>query len=391
VDEAMAVELVFDDVETALDQSAREFHMAAAGGSSNNGSGGGGGGGGGGAGSGGGASDGSRAPSGGNGSMSDAQRALANLRALMPGRLGVDAGGAGAGAANANGRPRSPGAAALRRVRTSPQTTADTLNIASRRVTATIDCDLRAFQLLPSASVKISGTDGDLHVDNFILPHLTHKLTLYSRPLNMSFAERCFGDDGATPFERQLQAFVEEIKYKIRCCQDRDDPVKTLNLVDQIYSVAGLPPRAGPTNVPQLVSKIEALPDRVLEPASLYRPTTPSAAASAEPIALRLPATPRSVGSVAAGAAGSYTPSSAGPGGPDGGLGRGRLFRSRTRPELMKDNIPRGSVAAVSHSPPSPSTPASGSNGANGVRAAAAAAAAPPPRPPLQRASSVVG
>jgi len=325
--------------------------------------------------------------------MSDAQRALANLRALMPGRLGVDASGAGAGAANANGRPRSPGGAALRRMRTSPQATADTLNIASRRVTATIDCDLRAFQLLPSASVKISGTDGDLHVDNFILPHLMHKLTLYSRPLNTTFTERCFGDDGATPFERQLQAFVEEIKYKIRCCQDRDDPVKTLNLVDQIYSVAGLPPRAGPTNVPQLVSKIEALPERVLEPASLYRPTTPSAAAAgAEPIALRLPATPRSVGSVAAGAAGSYTPSSAGPGGPDGGLGRGRLFRSRTRPELMKDNIPRGSVAAVSHSPPSPSTPASGSNGANGVRAAAGAAAAPPPpRPPLQRASSVLG
>ena len=333
---AMTAELAFDDFETLADRVAREFKSAtaeAAGNSSGSSS------------NGGGPADKLRSPS---PSSQTHSGAMAGLRTLAQGWLSP--GGTRNNGSPAAAGPLSPGG--IRRMR-SLSSAGMNEPIGLKRVTATIECDLASsWQLLPTASVKVMGTDGELQLDNFLLPHVMHRLSVKSKVLGSSSTEHCYGEHGASTSECQLEAFAEEVKYKVRCCQDRHDPTKTMHVVDQIYAAAGIPVRGGATDVPHLLARIEALDPRLL---------TPPVSRSEEH---------RRVGSDANES--QDTPSR--PSAP--------FIRSRTRPELGRDLKLRPAPGATV-SPPSPSsaTPRAG---------APLAAVGSPARPPLQRSTSVV-
>ena len=236
-------------------------------------------------------------------------------------------------------------------------------SLGSKRVTVQLECELNAWRILPTATVRILGTAGELLVDNFMLPHLWHKLTIASRISGDTTTEHCYGDNGGSPSEYQLAAFIDEVKYKVRCSHDRHDAAKTMHVVDQAYAAAGLPLRGGTTDVPQLLARIEALDAALQSPATTVHSASRRASASA---------TPTEIGT---------SPFASRPAAP--------FFRSRTRPELLRDLNLRN-LTGTTVSPPSPSSPTSGALPPRPpVPAPASSGRGTTPRPPLQRSSSV--
>jgi hypothetical protein len=357
----MTAELAIDDFETLADRAAREFKPE--GGSSGGGSGGGGGG----------APGTPRSPS---PAAAGVLGSLAGMRKLAPGWLhfavGSSGGGgggggggvpaatsaSGAGAAAAGSPLASPGSA-LRRLRSST-----TLGggggpdpLGSRRVTVTVECDLHAWTLLPVASVRILGSDGELAVDHFLRPHLYHALTVWSRSLGATWTQRCYGAHGASASEYLLEAFVDEVKYKVRCCPDRHDPTRAMLVVDNVYAAAGLPVRGGATDVPGLLARMESLTASIGTPPRSHLDA--------------LGAGDRPPSGLAAAAGGS---------GPAPARASAPFMRSRTRPELGRD-LGLRPPAGATVSPPSPSSPGTTPPGST---------APLPVRPVLQRSTSVV-
>eukprot|EP00160_Parvularia_atlantis_P001877 Unigene11528_Nuclearia_a/m.35134 Unigene11528_Nuclearia_a/g.35134 ORF Unigene11528_Nuclearia_a/g.35134 Unigene11528_Nuclearia_a/m.35134 type:complete len:252 (-) Unigene11528_Nuclearia_a:60-815(-) len=112
----------------------------------------------------------------------------------------------------------------------------------TNRVTANIELDLRAWSVLPEASLRILGTECDLMLDNFIWPHLRHQLTLRSKRTGAVIAAEQMYGDGASPEEYQLDAFAREILFRIPTSTDLQDSLKNMLVIDQVVQTGGLVP-----------------------------------------------------------------------------------------------------------------------------------------------------
>ncbi len=106
-------------------------------------------------------------------------------------------------------------------------------------MTGRISCGFTA-RAWPSDRLRLVGSEGELRVFNPILPHLGHAWTLRTR----RGTERHWGR-GPSTYRCQLEAFVGAVRARTSLpLVDAAEGVRTMRVIDAIYTRAGLRPRS---------------------------------------------------------------------------------------------------------------------------------------------------
>ncbi|NQX28919.1 Gfo/Idh/MocA family oxidoreductase [Microbacteriaceae bacterium VKM Ac-2854] len=92
-----------------------------------------------------------------------------------------------------------------------------------------------------AAPFSAIGTRGSLHVDNLVLPHLGHSVTVERDGV----AER-FTVGGRETYDHELDAVVHALQFREAAATGPSDFVATMRVIDAIYAAAGV---ARPHNV----------------------------------------------------------------------------------------------------------------------------------------------
>jgi predicted dehydrogenase len=108
--------------------------------------------------------------------------------------------------------------------------------------TARLTCSLLSLMLL-RISAKVVGDQGELHVLNPILPHLYHRLQVKTAQ-----GKRREHFPGDSTYAYQLRAFVQAVQTNQPMPTDAADGVKNMQLIDAIYTQAGLLRRGSDPN-----------------------------------------------------------------------------------------------------------------------------------------------
>jgi len=119
--------------------------------------------------------------------------------------------------------------------------------------TGRVHSSLRAlapWEFVPVATV--TGTRGSLTVYNYVLPHLWHRIDVAVQG-KKARVEKCYGNDGASSFQYQLEAFVRNVRdaggeggwCTTNAGATVDNPVAAMHCIDEAYVKAGLQPRRG--------------------------------------------------------------------------------------------------------------------------------------------------
>lgn len=91
------------------------------------------------------------------------------------------------------------------------------------------------------AYLKVTGSNGRLHVANPLVPQMGHRLELSVN-----------GEDTVETFDRrptygyQLDAFLDAVEHGTPLLTDADDAVRQMRVIDRCYQAAGLPLRGRP-------------------------------------------------------------------------------------------------------------------------------------------------
>lgn len=102
---------------------------------------------------------------------------------------------------------------------------------------AFLRCSLFSRRIL-SVRVSVRGDDGELVVQNPVLPHLFHWLTVKTRSGHRR--EQHYGE---TTYAYQLRAFRDLVEHGTAVPTDAKDAIANMKVVDEIYDRAGLPRR----------------------------------------------------------------------------------------------------------------------------------------------------
>jgi predicted dehydrogenase len=97
-----------------------------------------------------------------------------------------------------------------------------------------------------SAGVRIECERGSLGVDNPLAPQLGNRITV--RPDGAPASEEQV--PGESSYLYQLSAFAAAVRTGAPLPMNGEDPVGTLRVLDALYRLAGLPPRAAPSPYP---------------------------------------------------------------------------------------------------------------------------------------------
>jgi predicted dehydrogenase len=135
-----------------------------------------------------------------------------------------------------------------------PEVIQATAKLASTGVDGRMDADLRfpngitghmTASLLPSSLLRIGahvkGEEGEMHVLNFIAPHIYHRLTICT-----SKGRRTEHVAGESTFTHQLRAFAQSITQGVPVSTGADEAIANMRVIDAIYRQAGLQPRGSP-------------------------------------------------------------------------------------------------------------------------------------------------
>jgi predicted dehydrogenase len=107
--------------------------------------------------------------------------------------------------------------------------------------TGTVTCSLWSSRWL-SFRARVVGTEGELKVNNYMVPHLYHRLTLRRG----RWVQRTRVPGGPT-HEHQLRAFAAAVlRGDPPVVTPPEDAVANLEVIDRIYEAAGLRPRGLP-------------------------------------------------------------------------------------------------------------------------------------------------
>lgn len=91
--------------------------------------------------------------------------------------------------------------------------------------------------------VRVTGTEGQMRVLNFVLPHFYHRLTV-----STSRGQRTERVAGEASYTHQLRAFVQSITQGTPVLTSADDAIANMRVIDAVYRQAGLPLRGGRGN-----------------------------------------------------------------------------------------------------------------------------------------------
>jgi predicted dehydrogenase len=137
-----------------------------------------------------------------------------------------------------------------------PEVIQATAKLASAGVDGRMDADLRfpngitghiTASLLPSSllriGVRVTGEEGEMHVLNFIAPHIYHRLTICT-----SRGRRTVHVAGESTFTYQLRAFAQSITQGVPVSTSADEAIANMRVIDAVYRQAGLQPRGRKEN-----------------------------------------------------------------------------------------------------------------------------------------------
>jgi predicted dehydrogenase len=126
-----------------------------------------------------------------------------------------------------------------------------TAKLASPGVDRRMDADFRfpngiaghmTASLLSSTVLRIgvcvTGTEGEMRVFNFVLPHFYHRLTV-----STSRGKRTEHVAGEATYTYQLRAFAQSITQGAPVLTGADDAIANMRVIDAVYRQAGLPLR----------------------------------------------------------------------------------------------------------------------------------------------------
>ncbi len=99
-------------------------------------------------------------------------------------------------------------------------------------VNAEISCSMKALQI-PKITAEIWGESGKLQVNNFVLPHLAHKVRL--RTLQRSWKGQV---DGKSTYSHQLEHLVSVLRGEEQPVTGGSDSIATMAVIDAIYAAA---------------------------------------------------------------------------------------------------------------------------------------------------------
>ena len=120
-------------------------------------------------------------------------------------------------------------------------------------VRGTVTCSMWSKRVL-SIWVKITGSTGELHIRNPVLPHLGGRIQVRQRSALGVRTVRTERVSRRTSYEFQMDAFLEAIATGSPVPTGPDDSVRTMALIDACYRAAGLAPRE-PTQNKMSVSR----------------------------------------------------------------------------------------------------------------------------------------
>ena len=103
--------------------------------------------------------------------------------------------------------------------------------------TGHITCSLLSARLL-SMRALVRGERGEMRVFNPIAPHFYHRLTV--RTPDGTKRERVAGE---ATYTYQLRAFVDTVRNHTASITDAADGIANMQVIDEVYRKAGLPPR----------------------------------------------------------------------------------------------------------------------------------------------------
>jgi predicted dehydrogenase len=104
-------------------------------------------------------------------------------------------------------------------------------------VEATLHVALKHWGV-PRVACRVEGTQGELRVVNFVLPHLFHRVELRT-----AAGRRRESFSGETTYFYQLQAFAQAARGEGAFPTDAADGLRIMRVVDALYRAAGLPLR----------------------------------------------------------------------------------------------------------------------------------------------------
>ncbi|TXS48524.1 hypothetical protein EAO75_16425 [Streptomyces sp. uw30] len=87
------------------------------------------------------------------------------------------------------------------------------------------------------------GTAGEMHVTNFVMPQLFHRLTIRGADGRVVRRERMSGHPSS--YAAQLSAFTDAVLDHGPVITSAADAVVTMGILDDIYRAGGLPLRQG--------------------------------------------------------------------------------------------------------------------------------------------------
>jgi predicted dehydrogenase len=138
-----------------------------------------------------------------------------------------------------------------------PQVIQATAKLASPGVDRRMDAELHfpgvsghmTASLLSSSllriGVRVTGTEGEMRVLNFIAPHIYHRLTVRT-----SRGRRSEHLSGETTYTYQLRAFAQAITRGTPVLTDAHDAIANMRVIDEVYRRAGLQPRGEGEAIP---------------------------------------------------------------------------------------------------------------------------------------------
>jgi predicted dehydrogenase len=103
--------------------------------------------------------------------------------------------------------------------------------------TGRITCGLLQPRLL-SITARVVGSEGSIHVINFVAPHYLHRLRL--RPRAGARSERVAGNP---TYDYQLRAFVAAVRHGTAIPTGPADSIANMRAIEAIYAAAGRPRR----------------------------------------------------------------------------------------------------------------------------------------------------
>jgi predicted dehydrogenase len=112
---------------------------------------------------------------------------------------------------------------------------------------ATVKIDVSIWTPIPRISLVIEGEEGaEITVRNWAAPHILYNAILVTDTAGSKRTEK-FATGAPNPYALQLRAFLDAIAAvrdgRSSEGADADNAVKNLELIDSVYSRAGLPPR----------------------------------------------------------------------------------------------------------------------------------------------------